>query len=185
MITYKNNKFNLGAREVALVGVMAATLECGKFVLFYLPNIEVVTILCALYGYVFGWYGVAASVIFTLIEILIHGINTWVIEYLIYWPLVTAVFIILGRRKVSGRVVPTVVALGLTIFFGLLTSIIDTAVMVGVNEHFIKNVTLMYLRGIPFYINQIVCNLLIFSTSFPLLSRKMAEIRTLCRLDKM
>ena len=38
------------ARVVALVGIMAATLECGKLVLSFLPNIEVVTLLCALYG---------------------------------------------------------------------------------------------------------------------------------------
>jgi hypothetical protein len=41
----ENNKGMIGARTVALVGIMAATLECGKLVLSFLPNVEVVTIL--------------------------------------------------------------------------------------------------------------------------------------------
>ena len=67
------------AYNVALVGIMAATVECGKLALAVLPNIEVVTILLALYGYVFGIYGIAAAFIFVSIEPLIYGFNTWVI----------------------------------------------------------------------------------------------------------
>ena len=57
-----------GVRGIATVGVMAATLECGKLVLSFLPNIEVVSILTALFGYVFGWAGVISTFIFVLIE---------------------------------------------------------------------------------------------------------------------
>ena len=56
------------ARAVALVGVMAATMECGKLVLSFLPNVEIVTLLHAIYGFAFGWLGVAASVVFVCIE---------------------------------------------------------------------------------------------------------------------
>ena len=51
------------ARALALVGISAATVECGKLALMALPNIEVVTLLLALYGYVFGPLGVAAAVV--------------------------------------------------------------------------------------------------------------------------
>ena len=46
------------ARQVALVGIMAATMECGKLALSFLPNIEIVTLLHALYGYAFGALGI-------------------------------------------------------------------------------------------------------------------------------
>jgi energy-coupling factor transport system substrate-specific component len=173
------------AREVALIGVMAATLECGKLALYVLPNIEVVTILCALYGYVFGWYGVVATVIFTLIEILIHGFGSWVISYLIYWPLVTGVFVLLGKKGISGRAVPTLCALGLTVLFGVLTTVVDTAFMLGINESFLTNATLMYVRGMTFYINQIVCNAVIFPVSFPYLVRKIDEIKRASRFSSL
>ena len=179
-----NNKI-FSAREVALIGVMAATLECGKLALYALPNIEVVTILCALYGYVFGWYGAVATIIFTLMEMLIHGFGGWVISYLIYWPMVTGVFVILGKKRISGRIIPTLWALGLTVFFGVLTTLIDTVFMLGINESFIKNAMLMYVRGMPFYINQIACNGVIFSVSFPYLVRKIDEIKRASRFSSL
>ena len=69
------------AKGIALVGIMAATLECAKLVLSFLPNIEVVTLLCALYGYVFGIYGVIAVAVFVCIEPLIWGVGSWIISY--------------------------------------------------------------------------------------------------------
>ena len=38
------------ARAAALVGIMAATVECGKLALSFLPNVEVVTLLIALFS---------------------------------------------------------------------------------------------------------------------------------------
>ena len=56
------------ARNIALVGIMAATVECAKLALAFLPNVEVVTLLLALYGYVFGYLGFAAAIVFVSIE---------------------------------------------------------------------------------------------------------------------
>ena len=80
MSLHENNKGMIGAKTVALVGIMAATIECGKLVLSFLPNVEVVTILCALYGYVFGWLGVAAALVFVCIEPLIWGFGSRIIS---------------------------------------------------------------------------------------------------------
>ena len=79
--TVKNGSI-FNARSIALVGIMAATLECGKLVLSFLPNIEVVTILCALYGYVFGVLGIVAAAVFVCLEPLIYGFGSWIITYL-------------------------------------------------------------------------------------------------------
>lgn len=179
MITFSKVKFS--AREVALVGVMAATLECGKLILSAIANVEVVTILCAIYGYVFGWYGMISAMIFTCVEILVFGINSWVITYLIYWPLVAFVFMLLAKIKISGRIIPTAVAVGLTAFFGVLSSVIDTAYWSGINENFFKNVLIMYIRGVPFFLIHIGCNLAVFSTLFPFLVRKTTQIKAMCR----
>ena len=42
------------AKTVALVGIMTASVECVKLALAFLPNIEAVSLLLALYSYVFG-----------------------------------------------------------------------------------------------------------------------------------
>ncbi len=170
-------KLSLGAKGVALVGVMAATLECGKLVLSALPNIEVVTILCALYGYVFGIYGVLAAAVFVLIEPLIWGFGSWIITYIIYWPTVALIFMLLGRRGVKNRLILTGVALGLTLCFGILSSAIDVAFYLGINDFYFANLGLYYLRGVVFYALQLATNGALFPTLFLFLASKLERIK--------
>ena len=174
-----DNKLKIDAKTVALVGVMAATLECGKLALSFLPNVEVVTLLCALYGYVFGWLGVAAAVVFVCIEPLIYGFGSWILTYIIYWPLVAFIFMLLSRRGVKNRWLLTVVAVGMTVCFGILSSTIDTAILLGVNGAYFKNLVIYYLRGSVFYIVQIVTNGVIFPLIFTFLAEKLRVIKPL------
>ena len=167
----------LNVRVIALVGIMASTLECGKLALSFLPNIEVVTLLCALYGYVFGTYGVIAAAVFVCIEPLIWGFGSWIVTYIIYWPLVAVVFMLLRKKGIKNRLYLTLIALGLTVCFGVLSSIIDAAFYLGINENYFKNLLLYYLRGIAFYIAQLVTNAAVFPTLFPYLSRKLEIIK--------
>ena len=114
------------AKKIAIIAMMSATLEGAKLALSFIPNVEIVTLLCALYGYVFGWSGIIAAYLFVAIESLIWGFNTWVITYLIYWPLVTFCFMLLGKYDIKNRLVITLTASVLTVFFGVLSSLIDT-----------------------------------------------------------
>ena len=175
-------KYASPTRIIALVGIAAATLECGKLVLSFLPNVEVVTLLVALYGYVFGWIGVCAAVVFVCIEPLIYGINTWVITYFIYWPLVALVFMLLRRAKVRNRWIITAAAVGLTVIFGILSSLVDTALMLGVNEYYFKNLLIYYTRGIVFYAVQIASNAVLFPLLFTFLSDKLKMIKRNMRI---
>ena len=178
---FENNiKFN--ARSVALVGIMAATLECGKLALSFLPNIEIVTLLCALYGYVFGIYGVIATVIFVCIEPLIYGIGSWILTYIIYWPLVAMVFLLLRKKGVNGRFLLTLTALGLTFLFGVLSSMIDTAFYLGINENYLPNFCLYYVRGLVFYLVQLAINGVVFPTLFLFFVKKLEQIKSTLRL---
>ena len=156
---------------------MAATLECGKLVLSFLPNVEVVSILTALYGFVFGWAGVLASFVFVMIEPLIWGFGPWFIAYLIYWPLLAFVFMCLGRRKIENRRVILSIIFGLTVGFGVLSSIIDVALYIGVNKHYFSNLILYYLRGIGFYLTQICCNAVLFLLIFKPLKDRLTRIK--------
>ena len=156
---------------------MAATLECGKLVLSFLPNIEVVSILTALYGFVFGWSGVLASFIFVMIEPLIWGFGPWFITYLIYWPTLAFLFMYLGRRKIENRWVILAIILGLTVGFGILSSIIDVALYIGINKHYFSNLILYYIRGIGFYLTQICCNAVLFLLVFKPLKDRLCQIK--------
>lgn len=174
--TVKNGEV-LNARSIALVGIMAATLECGKLALSFLPNIEVITILCALYGYVFGIYGIIATAVFVCIEPLIYGFGSWIITYFIYWHLVAFVFMLLRKKGVKSRLWLTVIAVVLTVGFGVISSIIDAAFYLGINKNYLSNLVLYYVRGIVFYIVQIACNAVLFPTLFLFLADKLEKIK--------
>ena len=173
-----NGKFEFfSAKSLALVGIMAATLECGKLALSFLPNIEVVTILLALYGYVFGWYGVAAAVVFVCLEPLIWGVGGWIVTYIIYWPAVAIVFMLLSGLKIKNRWVIASAAVILTIIFGGLSSVVDVIFYLGINRHFFVNILIYYTRGVVFYIVQIVCNATLFIVTFNYLESKLSALK--------
>ena len=166
-----------GARAIALVGITAATVECAKLALSALPNIEIVTLLLALYGYVFGWYGVLSAVVFVSIEPLIYGFGTWVVAYYIHWPLVAVVFMILARIKLKNRWLITAAAIVLTFFFGVLSSLVDVGLLSGNFENFLYRFGVYYARGIVFYALQIGCNAVLFPLCFKFLAERLCRIR--------
>ncbi|MDE6210739.1 MAG: hypothetical protein K2O31_06440 [Clostridia bacterium] len=160
------------ALKLALIAIMAATLEGGKLALSFIPNVEIVTLLCAIYGYVFGFYGIIATYIFVGIETLIWGANTWVVTYLIHWGCVSFVFMLLGKFKIRSRLIATATAVILTVAFGVLSSLVDTGLLTGFFDNFWKRFAIIYTRGVAFYVAQIVCNLLLFLIVFkPLVNR--------------
>ena len=177
MINAPKKKILSGAKAIALVGITAATVECGKLALSALPNVEIVTLLLALYGYVFGWYGVLSAVVFVSIEPLVYGFGTWLPAYFIHWPLVAIVFMLLGKIKLKNRWIITAVALALTFLFGVLTSLIDVGLLTGNFDRFFYRFGVMYARGIVFYAIQIACNAVLFPLCFNFLADKLFVIR--------
>ena len=61
-----------GARSIAITGLAAATLTAGKFVLSAVPNVEIVTLLSAVYGFVLGLPGILAVYVFVTCETLMY-----------------------------------------------------------------------------------------------------------------
>lgn len=165
------------ARAAALVGVMAATVECAKLALASIPNVEVVTLLIASYSYAFGSLGILASLVFVIIEPLIWGFGGWFVSYLIYWPTVAATFALLGRLRRGGRIIPTVTAVVLTLLFGILTSLVDVGLFTGYFDSFSERFFIYYVRGIPFYLTQTVTNAIVFPLTFPFITRFLLKIK--------
>ncbi len=174
----KNKKRISPAKYVALIGIMAGIIECAKLAFSFLPNIELVTILIALFSYVFGWAGVVASLIFVMIEPLIWGFGTWIITYLIYWPLVAVVFMLFGKTGIKNKWIITGTALLLTFFFGVLSSLVDIGLFSGYFDNFFYRFGIYYTRGIVFYALQLGCNAVLFFFTFKFLTDKLFVIKT-------
>ena len=192
MSTKRSTKYN--AALIAVSAMFAALIVGGKQALAVLPNIEVVTLLIALCAYVWGAIVVFPAVnVFIVVDMAIWGVNTWIISYFIHWNTVALVFWLLSKARFRNKVVEitmaTLTATVLTTSFGVLTSIVDTLVgftgkgfFLDVDDFFAR-FAVMYVRGWvpPFYLAQIVCNIVLFATAFlPLvaLNRK-AKLRLL------
>ena len=165
------------ALTASLVGIMAATIECAKLALAALPNVEVVTLLIAVYSYVFGSAGILAAVVFVMIEPLIWSFGPWVISYFLYWPLVGAVFMILGKLGAKRRLTLTLTAGLLTLFFGVLSSLVDIGLFSGNFDRFFYRFAIYYARGVWFYLAQLLTNLVVFPTLFPHVASLLSKIK--------
>ena len=165
------------AKSAALIGIMAATVECVKLALASIPNVEGVSLLIALYSFVFGWHGVVASFIFVCIEPLVWGFGSWVITYFIYWPALATVFMLLGRRGIKNRYILSGISILMTFIFGVLSSLVDIGLFSGSFDRFFYRFGIYYARGVFFYITQIICNAVLFLFVFGYFERLLSGLK--------
>ncbi|MBR2029304.1 MAG: hypothetical protein IJ999_00160 [Clostridia bacterium] len=165
------------AKGIATIAVMAATLSGGKMVMSVLPNIEPVTILIALYATVFGFtFVLPATVVFIVLDVLIYGINTWVVSYFIYWPLVALTFAFVNKKP-KGVWPNVTTAVLLTLFFGVLTSLVDVGLFMGAFDNFWQRFGIMYARGIPFFATHVVSNFALFLLCYKPLCKALTKTK--------
>ncbi len=89
---------------VVRVALMSAMLTALKFALSFVPNVEVVTLLVVVYGCVFGVkYALPATLIFCGVEIATYGVQSWVILYFVYWPMLAIVSSGLLHKKTKRK----------------------------------------------------------------------------------
>lgn len=185
----QHNKPLYTAKQIATTALFASTLTGGKLALSFIPNVEIVTILIAVYATVWGWkYTLPAVNIFVVVETLLYGFNTWVISYFIHWNFLAVVFLLF--RPFITRfplwlkiIVATVAAAVITTLFGVLTSLIDTLLgytsqgFVIATKDFWYRFGVLYARGAVFFAIHIVSNTILFATAYYPLCKVLTKLR--------
>ena len=160
------------ARDICAVAVMAAALECVKLALSAIPNVEAVTLLVGVFSSVFGYLGVLATLVFVCLEPLIWGFGTWVVSYFLYWPFLALAFAIFFRRESRlQRLSATLFALIMTLWFGVLSSLVEVGLFSGSYDNFLYRFSIYYLRGVGFYLLQLCSNAVLFPLLYPFLRK--------------
>ena len=77
----------LTVKEIALMGMMLATIEAVKLALGFIPGVELVTLLIILYTLFFEKKVLYIIPAFILIEGVIYGFGIWWVIYAYIWPL--------------------------------------------------------------------------------------------------
>lgn len=173
----QKNAKNITLR-LCVTAMFSALLVGGKEALAALPNVEVVTLFCAVCAYVWGLsVAVPAVFVFIAVDVAIWGFNTWVISYVVHWNVIAVVFwaFSLWRRLPNNRLkaaLATVFATVLTVCFGVLTTAVDTTIGFTSGGFFAnfsdfgRRFAVMYLAGVSFFVTHIVCNTLVFAVAF-------------------
>lgn len=92
-------KTAVSTKDIALIGIMTATIEAAKFAMAPLPNIELTSFLIILYTLYFGKRILFVIPAFILLEGSMYGFGLWWIMYLYAWPLLALVTHIFRRQE--------------------------------------------------------------------------------------
>lgn len=165
-------------KKMVLIAMFAASITGGKLALMAIANVEVVTLLIMLYTYIFGLtIALPATLIFVAVETAIWGVNSWVISYFIYWPLISIVTALFKKLIKKNEVIfPSLIAGILTTMFGVLTSFVD-ALFYTTPDILFKYFGILYARGASFYITHIVSNILILGICFKPLAKVFTKLK--------
>lgn len=113
-------------RDIALIGILSASLTAGKLALSFIPNVEIVTLLFIVYASVFGTKkSFFISLVFTSTEILLYGFSTWLLGYYIIWPLLVLIISIVRNRLKSEYAYATIGAI-FGYLFGMFFAVIES-----------------------------------------------------------
>lgn len=153
------------SKDIALIGMMTATLEVAKTALNFLPNIELVTLLVILYSLYLGKRVFFSVYAFALIEGLLFGFGVWWVMYLYIWPALAAITLLL--KNVQGRFFWALLAAAFGLFFGFFCAI---------PYLFIGGPSMAFswwIAGIPYDLIHCVSNFLVVLVLLPPLKRVM------------
>lgn len=112
--------------DIAVMGVMVATMTSFKYAMSLLPNIEPVSLLIILYTLFLGPKVIYAIIVFVFVEGLIYGFGSWWICYLYMWPFLAFLTHFVGKKvtNIKSRVwVFSILSAVYGLFFGALSSI--------------------------------------------------------------
>jgi len=167
------SKIKNGAKYISYVAVISALLFALKFLLSFIPNIELVTVTVISFAIVMGKrIAVPAALVFCLLQLALYSVHTWVILYFLYYPTLALLSSIILKKPNTFKA--TVFAVIMTALFGVLSTLIDTlmALPYGVPLSSLPSLfAAYYIKGVYFYIVHIVSNALIVPALYPVLVR--------------
>lgn len=162
------SKTKITVRDIAITGMMIATIEVAKNALAFIPNVELVSLLVILFTLYFGKKILFVIPAFILLEGCIYGFGLWWIMYLYVWPLLALITYIM--RKQESVWVWAIMSGSFGLVFGALCSI-PYIVLSGPKAAFA-----WWVSGIPFDILHCVSNFVLCLVLFKPLSKVMRKM---------
>ena len=168
----KNKKNLFTVKDIATIGMMAASLEAVKLVLQSIPNVELVTLFIILFTLYLGPKTLIAVWAFVGMECAIYGLGLWTIMYVYIWPVLVALVLILAKTFGTKSQWPFVIlSTCFGLFFGALCAI---------PYFFIGGIHMMFtwwVSGIPYDILHGISNGVLCAVLFTPLNKALKKIK--------
>ncbi len=166
-----NNKVKNSAKVIARIALMSASLVAGKFALSFIPNVEVVTTLIIVYGVVFGFESVFATIVFCTLDIFIYPPSLDVIiSYYIYFDLLAIISATMSNLGVKNKYVYLSLGVIMTALFGVITSAFYSL-------FFGTPFFAVYVAGLLYYAIHIIANVIFISIGFTPLKKVLTKVK--------
>ncbi len=166
-----NKTVKNSARTVARIALMSASLVAGKFALSFVPNVEVVTALIIVYGVVFGYESVFATLVFCTLDIFIYPPSLDVIiSYYLYFDLLAIISATMSNLGVLNKYAYLALGVLMTALFGVITSAFYSLL-------FGTPFFAVYLSGLLFYAVHIISTLVFMLVGFTPLKNVLTKIK--------
>ena len=158
------------ARTVTRIATMSALLIVGKLALSFIPNVEVITTLTLVFACVFGYWAVAATTVFCVVDMFLYPFSPDVaIAYFIYWNLLALVAAVVSRRGITETWVYIIIGAAGTLLFGLLTTLTHTL-------FYSTPFWAVYVSGLGFYAVQLIGSTAFTLVGFSLLTKLLSKL---------
>lgn len=168
----KKNKNILksASKKVVYAAIMAAILIVGKYILSFIPNLEIVTTLIVCFAYVLEELSIVATLVFCIVDMIIYPISLdVVISYFIYWNLLALLVVVLKRLGAKGLLPYLILSLIMTLFFGILTSFMNAIL-------FDLNFWGIYTAGLLYYSIQVLSTLVFMNIGFKPITKQLEKL---------
>lgn len=159
------------AKDLALIGMAAASLTAVKLALSWLANVELVTLFVVFYTLVLGRNRTLfACNVFIVVECLIYGFAPWVISYFIHWNFLVILTWFLDKKGVKKAIIFALFVTGLTVLFGVQTTIIEL-LFYSSETSFLQAFGIKYFMGLSFFITHILSSFISITLLLPVLRK--------------
>ncbi len=166
-----NKNIKNSAKVVARIALMSASLVAGKFALSFIPNVEVVTTLIIVYGVVFGYESVFATIIFCTLDIFIYPPSLDVIlSYYVYFNMLSIISSTMSTIGVKSKYAYLILGASMTALFGVITSAFYSLL-------FKTPFFAVYVAGLLYYAIHIIANVIFISIGFTPLKNVLTKIK--------
>ena len=141
-------------KKIVRIALLSAILYIAKFILEWLPNVELVSFLTILYTLVFGTEAFFVVTVFNLFEFIQWGFGTWFISYLYVWPILV-LLTLLFKKVFKEEFLMWAILSGI---FGLIFGSMFAVIYIFIDPHYALT---YFISGLPWDVWHCIANFII------------------------